>query len=196
MLREEWLSAILAPMEQIIFQAIFGLTRQSNWLDLLGIMLAVYLGYIMIAAVLIALFTHPDRRRRLANLLFIVISILLARGVIAEVIRFFYFRPRPFVTLDIEPLITSAATAALPSGHATFFFALAVAASITLGKRFGGWLMVAAGFIALARVFVGVHWLSDVVLGAAIGIFSPFVLQYVLRKTAAAPRSSEPAVSQ
>lgn len=174
-------------MEEIIFKAIHSLALQSNWLDLVGIILAKQLGYFLVLLVLVILFFEKDRRRRLANALFIILSVLIARGLIAEVIQFFFFRSRPFVALNFTPLIEIANTAALPSGHATFYFALATSVYLTLNKRLGFWLLCGATFISLARVFVGVHWVSDIVLGAAIGILTPYLIKFVLQRTVSAP---------
>ena len=57
-----------------------------------------------------------------------------------------------------------------PSGHAARMAMLAVLA-FGLGPAWLGWLMfVLAPAVSLARVAMGVHYLSDVVVGAAIGI--------------------------
>ncbi len=57
-----------------------------------------------------------------------------------------------------------------PSGHATRSFMLAVLA-IGLGPTwFAALLVVWAPFVGLARVAMGVHYLSDVIVGAVLGI--------------------------
>jgi len=58
-----------------------------------------------------------------------------------------------------------------PSGHATRAFLLAVLA-LGLGPAWFGLLLLAwAPLVPLARVAMGVHYLSDVVAGAVLGIF-------------------------
>ena len=55
-----------------------------------------------------------------------------------------------------------------PSGHATLSFALAAALCLRWPKGKFLWLGTAT-LVAISRVVLGVHWVSDVVVGAAIG---------------------------
>jgi undecaprenyl-diphosphatase len=78
-------------------------------------------------------------------------------------------RQRPFVAHpDIHAFISHAPDPGMPSDHATAAFAIAVA--ILLANRAGG-LIVLAGAVMLAagRVFLGVHYPTDVLAGAALG---------------------------
>ena len=68
-----------------------------------------------------------------------------------------------------------------PSGHAARMAMLAVLA-LALGPAWLGWLLLAwAPLVALARVAMGVHYLSDVVGGAALGIVGGAILAFVWR---------------
>jgi undecaprenyl-diphosphatase len=63
-----------------------------------------------------------------------------------------------------------------PSGHAGRMAMLAVLA-FGLGPAWLGWVMVFwAPAVSLSRVAMGVHYLSDVVAGAAIGIVAGLIL--------------------
>lgn len=96
-------------------------------------------------------------------------SAVLARGVLTEVIRYFYNRPRPYEALDLWPLFQNAAYS-FPSGHTTFIFALAV--GVWYVHRPLAYVLAALGLlIGLARVASGVHYPSDIVGGAVVGTF-------------------------
>jgi undecaprenyl-diphosphatase len=78
-------------------------------------------------------------------------------------------RPRPFETIpQADPLIGATVGQSLPSGHAATSFAGAVVLTYTL-RRSAPFVFLLATAIAFSRVYVGVHYLSDVVAGAALG---------------------------
>ena len=111
-----------------------------------------------------------------------VVSLILSRGLIAETIRFFYYRPRPFEALNFIPLINQDTVAAFPSGHAAFYFALTFAI-FYVSRRWFYWFLAGAVLMGLARAFIGVHWPLDILAGALIGLFSIFMVKYTLART-------------
>lgn len=145
---------------------------------------AEYLPYILVAVfLLILIFSKKDFKEKIKIFIFTAISVFLSRVVITEIIRYFYYVPRPFVDNDIVPLIYHAPTASFPSGHAAFFFALAIA--IILVARWRTWGIVfflGAILIGISRVIAGLHWPADILAGAIIGIFSAIILYFLFKK--------------
>jgi undecaprenyl-diphosphatase len=89
-------------------------------------------------------------------------------------------RPRPSVTYpDVHPLVDLPASNAMPSGHAFVCFAAAVALSVVV-PRARVPLVTLAALIALSRVYLGVHYLSDVIVGAACGTAVGLLVAYGL----------------
>ena len=68
-----------------------------------------------------------------------------------------------------------------PSGHATFFFAMATAIYL-YNKKWGIWFFVGAILISIGRVIAGLHYPSDILGGAIIGAFVAYVTFYVAQK--------------
>ena len=109
------------------------------------------------------------RARRALPLWLTMLAVLLG-SLTGTVIKNLTDRPRPsLVDADINPLIALPHSSSMPSGHALTAFAAA-----TVLSAIAPWLRVPlfglAGTIALSRVYLGVHYLSDVLVGAALGI--------------------------
>lgn len=162
-----------------LFQQINGLAGRWDWLDFLGIFLASYFQYFVVLALIVFLFIgkdHGEKKKNMAMVALSIIAIVLARLGITAFLHWAFMRPRPFVARAVTQLIPYAATeSSFPSGHAAFFFALA--AGVYFCNKKAGWCFLAAAtLISLARVFVGVHYLSDILVGALIGIFSGWLV--------------------
>ena len=126
---------------------------------------ADYLPYLVAVGFVLYAFSRSKWRLLVGGL----VAGLLARGGV-ELIRIFVHRPRPFLAdPSIIPLI-SESSYSFPSGHAAFFFALATVV-YAHNKRLGLWFYAAGAAIGLARVLAGVHYISDILGGAVLGIF-------------------------
>jgi len=164
-----------------IFAFFRHLAGVSALLDWLIIFFAEYLGYILVAVLIYFIFSaKKDWRIRWYYAAIGFLSAILSRGILIDLIRFFYDRARPFSTLDFTPLIENGA-ASFPSGHMAFFFALVPLAFI-LNKKFGWWFAVAAVLMGIARITAGVHWPSDIIGGMGLGLLSFAVVWHILPK--------------
>jgi undecaprenyl-diphosphatase len=173
---------------QLDIQLLFllnSLTGHSPVLDALIVFCASYLAYILGAAFIAFLvLTKYPWRQKVEVLAVALVSVVLARGVITELIRYLYHRPRPFSVLPVHQLLTDSAWS-FPSGHATFFFALATAVCL-YNIRWGRWFLIGSTLIVLARVASGVHYPSDIAIGALIGVgtayFSALGVRWLMGK--------------
>ena len=114
------------------------------------------------------------RRRAIVTILAGALLSLIASLFIADVLP---FRTRPMYDLHLQhqpysvPIQPDLVNwSAFPSDQATFFFALAF--GMLYLSRWVGFLAMfyAAVWICLPRMFLGVHYASDTVAGAAIGM--------------------------
>ena len=124
----------------------------------------------------------------------------LALGV-NQVISHLWQRPRPFMAhpLGIVPLFASGHDASFPSDHASLSFAIAFGVLFVAGRV--GWLFVAwASLIAASRVLGGVHYPTDVLAGALIGLGCGYfaarlALPLLSRLIAWVSRATDPALA-
>jgi membrane-associated phospholipid phosphatase len=129
-------------------------------------------------------------RRRWRDLLLVIVGLAVELSVFLtanEVVR----RPRPAVhKLGIEP-----ATFSFPSGHiaATVVLYGSIALLVTLSFRRHWWVkivwlvpVVFAGIVGWARVYRGMHHVSDVIAGSLLGIGSLLVAIVATRASALA----------
>jgi undecaprenyl-diphosphatase len=164
-----------------LFQWLFGWANRNFFLDSLGIFLAKYLVYLLVAGILVFIYLERDRRRRWFVFTALVMAVILSRGILTEVIRYFLPARRPFEILDITPLFSESLNNSFPSGHAAFLFALGMTLWF-FNRRWGIWYLVLAAAVGAGRVFAGVHWPRDILGGAAVGIFSAGVIYLLLRR--------------
>ena len=62
-----------------------------------------------------------------------------------------------------------------PSGHATTICSLALALSLLYPRLRWIWIVIAL-LVSMSRVVIGAHYVSDVIMGAYVGIFTAFLL--------------------
>jgi undecaprenyl-diphosphatase len=90
-------------------------------------------------------------------------------------------RPRPFAELPgIDTLIGATVGQSLPSGHAATSFAGAVILTYLLPRGAPVFFLLAVA-ISFSRIYVGVHYPSDVLAGAALGTVVSLTALAVLR---------------
>jgi undecaprenyl-diphosphatase len=109
-----------------------------------------------------------------------ILAFLLSTAVV-HLIKRRVKRLRPVAHTEVRFLVPETRHGSFPSGHTATTFALAM----VLAWHFPLWsvpLFLLAGIIGYSRIYVGVHFLSDVIAAAIIGVLSAVVvmLKFVL----------------
>ncbi|MGW7332908.1 phosphatase PAP2 family protein [Streptomyces sp. NPDC054840] len=111
-----------------------------------------------------------------------VASLALASATINTVGKWSVRRPRPL--LEGVPLIrqlaTQPQTTSFPSGHSASAFAFATGVALA-SPGWGAVLAPLASSVAFSRVYTGVHYPSDVLVGASLGVAAGFVVRRLAR---------------
>jgi undecaprenyl-diphosphatase len=121
-------------------------------------LIALWLGFIVLGG---------RRGRYLAAAL--LLALLLTDAICGLVIKPLFHRVRPcFAVEGVTALLPQIRSASFPSNHAANTFG---AATVLFAARRRWWALGFLGALAVAvsRVYVGVHYPSDVLAGAAIG---------------------------
>ncbi len=156
-------------VEEAVFRA---LNRDGGWLpDALAVALSARWFGIACGAALVLAIAFAGRRARIGLLLAFALAIVLADTVGAQVLRPLFGRMRPCYALppgSVRWLAPASDVGSFPSLHASNFFAMAVVARAR-ARSLGPAAFAIATAVALSRVYVGVHWPTDVLAGAAWG---------------------------
>ena len=145
-------------------------TLHQGWLDPL---VSFYTklgdaGLLWIALSLAMLFFKPTRRAGALALCAMILGLVVTNITIKPLLS----RLRPWLDWPIVPLVTEKDPNSFPSGHTSASFAAAAALWPTLGKKWAKvTVMVLAALMALSRLYVGVHFPSDVIVGVLVGFF-------------------------
>lgn len=165
-------------MNEIIFTYLNSFALRYEWLDVGLVFLADSLGVILIVGLGVLFFLANDRKEVFKKIVIILFSAGLA-WFIARVIKDLYFSPRPFLILDnINLLFEHGENDSFPSGHASFFFALATAAYFYFRKFTILYTLYFAGalLIGISRIIAGVHWPMDILAGYVLGGLISYII--------------------
>jgi undecaprenyl-diphosphatase len=128
--------------------------------------------------------------RRLHVFLLVTAGVFLA-DLLALGVKVLTDRARPYAAEpDPEPLVDAALDLSFPSGHAATSFAGATLLASRV-PRFAVPLFLLAAAVAWSRIYVGVHYPADVLVGALLGTVVGAALVYVERVAVASRSASD-----
>jgi undecaprenyl-diphosphatase len=150
----------------------------TPWLDAImkGITFTASSAAVVLAAG-IALWLWHGQRKRLEALA--VIVTLTGSVAINTILKLVFARPRP----DIFPPLTVEHSYSFPSGHTSTAIALYGLIAVLLWRaHHRGWALLSGLWVllvALSRVYLGVHYPSDVLGSLALGVLWIFAVTFV-----------------
>jgi len=157
------------------------LAGQSRFFDVLVVFFAEYFQYLLVAIFLLLLFFSKYAKQEKIRIFWVsFISVIVARLGVTELIRFFYHRPRPFIAHQVQQLFSENGWS-FPSGHSAFFFAMAMAIYL-YNKKWGIGFFLAAVLMNISRIIAGVHFPSDIIGGAIVGIAVGYIVFYIAER--------------
>ncbi len=141
--------------------------------------------------VLFGLWLHGRGPERFRNQMLTIVGVssVGAANAVTALINALFFRDRPFLDNELTLLFYEPTDSSFPSNAAAVGFAVATAVFVR-HRRTGAALYALAFLWGLARVYAGVHYPTDVIGGAVVGIGSAIVMTLAWRPLIAVPRAT------
>lgn len=136
-------------------------------------------GRFWIGLSILLLIPKKTRKAGIVALLAMILNLLFTNVVLKNM----FARIRPYeVIAGLRILIDPEKSFSFPSGHTACSFAAAYAYyRCSTQKRWGIAALVLAGLIGFSRLYVGVHYPTDVIGGALIGIFAAWLASVAVK---------------
>jgi undecaprenyl-diphosphatase len=133
--------------------------------------------WFLVLIIMTTLFLWNEKKRKWIIPLWL--SVLIAEAIV-YLFKFLIFRERPFEALNLINLVQDS-DSSFPSGHATAVFASLAVLYKEFPKFVWFWLSFAI-LVAFSRIYLGVHYLTDVATGAFIGLTIGLLVVFVFEK--------------
>ena len=152
----------------------------NNFLDKIMIFITSIgnLGLIWIAISLLLLISKKYRKVGVLCIASLLLSSLIGEVLLKNLVQ----RGRPFTAVEgINLLIKAPKSFSFPSGHTASSFAVATVVGRKI-EKFKLPIYILAIAIAFSRLYLYVHYPSDVLVGALIGVISAKIILYMRSK--------------
>ena len=138
-------------------------------------------GFLWIALGLLFLFMGAKHKIWQKRGLFLLLSLAANALVCNLLLKPLVNRTRPYDLLGYAILIPPVGDASFPSGHTSASFAAATAI-YAMNKKWGITAYAFAALMGFSRLYLGVHFPTDVLFGAMVGMAVAKIVVHIFRK--------------
>jgi undecaprenyl-diphosphatase len=184
-----WLDATFPKIDYAVFTAV---TKLHSEVMNVVVSTLTHLGDSEVAipllvACAIMCFFKKTRRVGITVAFAIVLGTLFTNVILKNVCG----RVRPYVSLSEDPLFMSwynfagahvESDNSFPSGHTTCAFEMGVALFLSMKKKKIAWIFpTLAAIVGFTRLYLCVHYFTDVVAGVIVGTFAAFLAYFIMK---------------
>ena len=135
-------------------------------------------GWFWILCAVVLLAVPKTRKTGYAAVLSLIFGVIVTNLLLKNIVA----RPRPFAEIEaLIPLIAKPTDFSFPSGHTTASFAVALVMLRMLPKKIGIPAVVLAALVAFSRLYLGVHYPTDVLAGFVVALMGSTVAVWIVR---------------
>ena len=135
-------------------------------------------GWFWILCAVVLLAVPKTRKTGYAAVLSLIFGVIVTNLLLKNIVA----RPRPFAEIEaLIPLIAKPTDFSFPSGHTTASFAVALVMLRMLPKKIGIPAVVLAALVAFSRLYLGVHYPTDVLVAFLVALMGSTVAVWIVR---------------
>lgn len=135
-------------------------------------------GWFWILCAVVLLAVPKTRKTGYAAVLSLIFGVIVTNLLLKNIVA----RPRPFAEIEaLIPLIAKPTDFSFPSGHTTASFAVALVMLRMLPKKIGIPAVVLAALVAFSRLYLGVHYPTDVLVGFVVALVGSLLAVWIVR---------------
>lgn len=150
----------------------------SPWLDIVMYWVTFKFTWIPLYIILVLLSIKYEKTRSIAIMITVVIAVIIADKITSGLMKPYFMRLRPCHDPSMKHLLHQVGDCGglygFASSHASTSFALAITWFLLLKKKlkYMVWLLFWAALYSYSRIYVGVHYPGDIMVGAAVGLLT------------------------
>jgi len=162
-----------------LFRMVNDVGKQYPYLNPAMVFIAEYMVFFLVLCVILIWLTRNKQSRMM--IVCATITFVFAE-IIGKIVSIFHSNNQPFAELtNVNKLIEKAVDNSFPSDHTILFFSFCI--SFWLFRK-GWWFLwvILASLVGISRIWVGVHYPADVLVGAIISIISSSIVYLIVPK--------------
>jgi undecaprenyl-diphosphatase len=131
------------------------------------------------------------KKDKLKKVIIIFLIAIIISTFITDILKGLFLEPRPFIAFTNVHLLGNNQTPlfSFPSGETSNIFTLITAFGLNYSLKIRGkplkliWILLPVGIVvAFSRLYIGVHFPLDIIIGAIIGIVSAGTVSFLINK--------------